>query len=166
MASLPAFVKEIALNGDGVARYGVCAEYRPLSNLHGIKFYRTRLRRDHTFDCQSIAYQHGLAPAIGSKFSFKRENKIYFGYYTENVELVMRDIVNSVGTDYWNQIYTWADECRQELYEKLNATGLHFRDLHNGNIGLIGNRLVAIDFSHFGQIGTGKHLILKNKEFV
>lgn len=106
----------------------------------GYKIYKTLMEASKAFERQSKAYKAGLAPRPGKVFvKLYKDYSPLFGYTTQ-----IAKTINSNG--YNDARYNQLIENMEEISRKLRKIGILTRDLHDGNFGYIGKRLVCIDF--------------------
>ena len=136
------------------AKFGISCIYFALSKTVGVKLYHSEKERDKTCDKQYLASKHGLAPIVGDRFSFNCfwiehsacsapniKYRVVHGYLTQNAVLP---------STRWSCHKFYPFEV--ELESKLRKIGLLHRDLHFGNVGFIGKKLVCIDFDQVSCI--------------
>lgn len=110
----------------------------------GLKLTKSREIRDGNYERQTKASQYGLGPDThGTIDNVVFQNKVYFGYFTEIVE-VFSD------THTPEQILNKEDMVNyEELYLALRKNlEFNFSDSHMGNIGRKNGKLVCIDFDN------------------
>jgi hypothetical protein len=110
-----------------------CSFYR-IDNKVGIKLYRSRKRAELTRKNQIAYWKINMAPKIMSVI-FRVTGKgalPCWGYLTE-VAVVNNTITYQEGFKFWGKI-------------NMNENLPRFIDRHNGNLGKIGRKIVAIDF--------------------
>lgn len=106
----------------------------------GYKVYRSLMEAYKAFERQSKAYKAGLAPRPGKMFvQLYKDGTPTYGYTTQ-----IAKIIN--GNRYSDTRYNQLIENMEEISRKLRKIGILTRDLHDGNFGYIGKRLVCIDF--------------------
>lgn len=112
----------------------------------GFKFFDTAYAAQENYALQKLAAENDIAPAVGrfvGKFTYK--NGDFYGYFTQTVD--------KIGADFKAED---SDISRSSggitnLYRTGERIGVLLGDMHIYNYGLIGNRLVAIDFSRSGS---------------
>jgi hypothetical protein len=112
-------------------------------DLCGVKFFFSRANRDSSHYLQGAASKKKLAPKVGNKFKVFLEvagqsntARMYWGYYTE--------IANTRKRTNHKQREILCEKLDKFFYKKL--LGASFVDMHSGNVGYLGNRLVCVDF--------------------
>jgi len=136
---------------DQVYGWGQEAFFIVLSNGTGLKIYSDDDMGNAlaSRERQIMAYDAGIAPKVLTqvmKLEVKEfrdsDPEIVWGYKTQ--------VAKTVDSCYdFRSLYTDSD--MEHLVDTLSSIGLATNDLHNGNLGIIGNRLVAIDF---GDLST------------
>jgi len=128
-------------------RSGVSCTYLRWSKQTGLKLYMTKQERDRCAKAQAFAEGYKLAPKAGPSVEIEliqclvrddlwdkspefSTRKIY-GYFTQHAPGV-------TGRTPWRRI--------ELLEEQLSRIGIDNHDLCPNNVGLVGKRLVCIDF--------------------
>lgn len=151
---------------------GCEAQFIPLGNGWGLKFYRNEDMRTQTYDMQAKAFAAGIAPALGEKIDFTIDGNRRYGYLTECVDIICDTFARKHGIvgGYYENISQVGETDTQRavsreglevqdtmndsqeykiLMKKLRHLGFDTEDMHWGNVGHTKDgRLVAIDFSH------------------
>ena len=105
-----------------------------LNDQIGLKLSLSESARNFAYSMQKRAAQHELGPLTYGKIDgVEYENKVYFGYFTETIEVF----------EGWNK-KTFEERCKirkenelsiEILCEKLWEVGFNFEDSHLGNVG-------------------------------
>lgn len=124
---------------------GVESGFIQISKSTGIKLFARRAWRDHSFYGQYYGHKKGLAPAVGQRFSMavprsddafdsidEKQFKIY-GYFTQVADKVGKRRPST------------------SFLKKLRDAGLTTWDVHNGNVGMLGDKMVCVDFGPVSQ---------------
>jgi hypothetical protein len=119
-------IKALVEDGKDDGSGGSC-EFYIVDNL-GVKLFYEKFARDYSVKLQKKAHQAKLAPKVYGKINISD----MYGYVTELANLEIRK--------------NWGDEKADILFKKLRRVGILHEDLHDDNIGKIGNRIVCIDF--------------------
>lgn len=127
------------------SKSGDRCEFIPITDKIGAKLYTSEELRDNCYDWQNEAFSVGLGPETFGKFEIALDNPVYdmdgdeyhyqYGYLTEIAQLVEYYKIKSVQLN--------------NLTDGLKDIGFNFTDNHSGNMGLIGGKLVCIDFDTF-----------------
>lgn len=123
---------------------GVDAKFLRLNNEWGFKFYRYDFKCRYAWIAQGIAARHGIGPRVGHMFKFKWHGNNHWGYITELAKPL------TFVMDY--PTFRKSKQIR-ELMSKFKALFGHPEDVKRGNIGLIKDRCVWIDF---GEVAWGR----------
>jgi hypothetical protein len=166
LRKLVVFPPGLSLNNDDSS--GVSAHFfsRPDKSM-ALKVYKGRNNRGscpdeavESWERQKIAHSIGLAPAVGelvdvrvSKEMYNQEDKLetYYetltGYETERANLErVQSMVDKLG-------YEWFENRRTRLETLVQGRLGVGKDLHEANVGYVGNRMVPVDFGdHFGSV--------------
>ena len=129
----------------GIPRSGVECMFVQLTKNVGIKIYRGRMEAENSSKRQTKAHKIGVAPKVMS-----RVKRCYVG------NLLEWDCDNIFDSDdpycycYMTQVAKCPTRYRGEeldqLVRKMGKSKFSTWDLHNGNLGRLGKKLVAIDF--------------------
>lgn len=125
-------------------KHGTEAVYLP-SKRGGIKLYEHLSDALIAQQCQSEAYQLGIAPEVlsgNNEFRIPQDYKngilwqffcagIAFGYFTQIVDVNMARV---------------SEQELDDIKERAIRLSFNAGDIHEGNVGYIGNHLVMIDF--------------------
>lgn len=115
--------------------HGLSSYFYIVSDVLGIKFFKSKLERNRSRQKQEIAYHSGLAPKPGSIYDIPG----FFGYYTERVVMI-HDLYTYKTIP--SKIYRQMQILEQEL-----LTCCDFEiDVNWQNYGVINGQLVCIDF--------------------
>lgn len=103
--------------------------------------------RDYIYNAQKLAAKHGIGPEVHGKFEISIEDKIYYGYLTEIVEIPEYRL----GDDYHVKAHDSSIQETEEfaqLQDDLDNLGLSgaSNDLYLGNIGYKDGKMICIDF--------------------
>jgi len=131
--------------------YGQEAVFIPIDTTRGLKLYRCIKDGKLAHNCQEEAYGFGLGPEVlsplleivfplGSDSLIRRLKSRFplgkaYGYYTQ--------LADTRHLDIDIKLIDQVEELKTECMEKLS---FNVFDLHSGNVGLIGDKLVLIDF--------------------
>lgn len=139
--SLAALTRKIC----GETPQGVSCSYVQWTKNVGLKLFTCKYTRDHSYKGQKRAAEHKLAPKVGKKLQFKALSFggddynapnptpiTIYGFFTETARIGGRRPPS--------------DRAVMRLSEKLDDIGINHFDLHECNVGKIGNRVVCIDF--------------------
>jgi hypothetical protein len=127
---------------------GTWGQFVPLNEEWGVKFYFVRYWCDYTYRLQRLAYEQKLAPAVGRRFSFKKEGKRLWGYITEKVLPLYKD-PNYKGGIWQHEIEETLPEFKKLMNDIHKIVPL-LCGIHWGNVGWTKDRrLVIIDFTEF-----------------
>lgn len=140
------FEKAVYENRGRIIPHGVYCSFIRINEQVGAKLYSSRGERHSTLKMQKYVSNYGLAPQCGAMFQYNF------------VSIVERHRISSINLyGYLTQI---AQPCKLkksefsnvvfELQHNLLQIGIRHHDLHKGNIGLIGNQFVCIDFGPEG----------------
>jgi hypothetical protein len=137
-------------------RFGQHAGYKDMpAHRWGYKLFRTASERNRNYDMQTLAYLHGLAPNVTGKFAeVPPGGRRHYGFlteavpYTEHERWYGRKYVEDFNVrDYleWRRSNL---AIIQDLNYCLERVGISAQDNFNwDNVGMLGGRLVCIDFS-------------------
>lgn len=115
-----------------------------LDDRVGIKLYLNLFRRNYNYDAQLRAAKENLGPEVYGKIDkVKYNGKIFYGYYSELVEVINWKIKTSKEKSAFYGKYSKKIE---ELRDSIEKTGFNFSDLHGGNLGIKNGKLIVIDF--------------------
>jgi len=118
------------------------------SSRFGVKIYDEQEHAEQAYRSQKLAASKGLAPKVGKRlFVLYRRTKtsrpyMMYGYETQ------------IARKVYYKSPAWKNQS-EELERKLIELGMG-RDFHPGNCGIVGQRLVCVDF---GNISTGHDYI-------
>lgn len=128
---------------------GVWCFFRKLDTdkTWGIKCYTSKDDRDICYARQKLAAKHGLAPKVGGKmYSVVNGQRIYC--FITQVVTTTREYMQIHRNYDWYEDEQYS-QLRTDLEKKCKLDGC---DMHSGNIGFIGDKMVCIDFSHMSKI--------------
>ncbi len=137
----------VSLISDKKSPSGQACTFLQKSGL-GIKCYATEYGRSEAHANQLKAEEFGIAPMTGASFDINMRigntNVSVYGYLTEiaNTSRDVREMAYSGATRY------------DTLVEKMQDNGFGVGDLHSGNVGMIGDEFVCIDFDNV-SMGCG-----------
>lgn len=148
-------VKQQYQDGDNT---GASCVFLKINQRVGVKLYDSWSTRDHCWKIQKTAYQHGLGPRVGSKF-FMNQLAIIAPTEDEARQLVVEKIFGYV-TEV-AKVIPWSVEIDDLLLRRLQVSlwdaGIDYTDMHQGNVGYIGKKLVCIDFDNYScRLRKGK----------
>jgi hypothetical protein len=113
------------------------------------KLYSCPRNRLMSSEAQERAAKYGLGPDVYGNFDITINNKEYYGYLSEIVEVLEPELA------YDGQIMGCFGEINDEelskLVRKLRKIGISecvTSDLHESNVGWKNGRMVCIDFGH------------------
>lgn len=130
------------LAGDGETPKGQACRFIPMEEF-GVKLYgRNEESAKSSYVEQTSAYAKGVAPAVGDYFRIRlrlgpKEEFSVFGYLTE--------MATGIGEVFDAEDY-YMSATYQELCSRMADAGYSTGDLHGGNFGWVGGKLVCIDF--------------------
>jgi hypothetical protein len=128
---------------------GVSSFFIKLDDDWGLKVYRDADLRDWMMERQGRAAEIGRGPAIGEAVDIGYD---YFAYVSQVADTsIFDDDYDDDGTRWHDgEIISSYDEdwgdALDELHSDLSSIGIGFSDDHHGNVGIIDDRLVCIDF--------------------
>lgn len=129
----------IPQNPNFISLYGRCSDhgceawfYRMGGAKYGIKVYTDLENAIKSYNRQRIAASHQVGPQVVKFLLVKLQNEVCFGYETEKAKRVKED------SSIWRKQ-------KYGLRRKLKRLGL-CGDFCDVNCGVIGDRLVAVDF--------------------
>jgi hypothetical protein len=135
---------------------GCQCKFVPLDDKWAIKLYKSRQKRDETYDNQKMCFDVGYAPELGERIDLPN-GPMRYGYITEIVETIFNTADYDLDADCsededdeYSEVLDWEGENYSELnrikrflYQK---TGWEFRDDHAFNWGMKDGKLIPIDF--------------------
>lgn len=120
----------------------------------GLKLFRHEWDAEAAAQAQKLAHKHGIGPEVLSDVEeFETGLPHVYGFFTELAEVITQ-CDKKYTTDQFNELV-------KKMYEAFGDFDFDGYvepfDLHNNNMGLIGDRLVCIDFGKdsFGEQSTG-----------
>lgn len=138
-------------------KHGTEAVYLP-SKRGGIKLYEHLSDARIAHQCQSEAYRLGIAPEVlsgNNEFRLPKEYEngilqqffrtgIAFGYFTQIVDVNMARV---------------SEQELDDIKERAISLSFNAGDIHEGNVGYIGDKMVMIDFGSATCICKGNTYI-------
>ena len=129
---------------------GISCEFVRLNEEWGVKCYPMREDRDHTYFCQRLAAESGLAPKVREKFTIRRDELTLYGYLTQVIRETVKDRMREAGYGNIRGGRRWVHSAHyHNLYTSLASIGFTPMDMHWANVGYLHGKIVCIDFSHF-----------------
>jgi hypothetical protein len=151
--------RKLALPRKESSGYGVEGYFIKLKNGQGLKLFEDMEHAQRSHDRQFLAWdEERVAPKVLSQVSkffvttcTAKKHKVFYGYKTQ---VAMTDPCEGCNRHYkcsacpTESFYLRFsdDEDKADLMDALDRLCLGTHDLHTSNIGLIGKRLVCIDF--------------------
>jgi hypothetical protein len=128
----------VEVSGEHSATGSEARFYEMKGNKYGIKLYKDLDVAEKTYERQKIANLHGLAPKVGRFLLIRKKESgiLFFGYETEKARDI--DLRNKYDLKIWK-------EQSEKLYQALKLLKMS-GDFDDINCGVIGNKLVAVDF--------------------
>jgi hypothetical protein len=113
------------------------------------KLYACPRNRLMASESQELAAKHGLAPDVYGNFDITINNKEYYGYLSEIVEVLEPELTHNGQIMGCHGEIDYAE--LSKLKRKLNKIGISacvISDLYENNVGWKDGRMVCIDFGH------------------
>lgn len=123
---------------------GIACLFVPLSPKTGAKLYIDKTNRDHSWRLQKKANAYQLGPQTGARFSMNWANIFPFGV-GEDADMERITIYGYL-TEVVNTQKKTTKRQRKKLAKQIEAIGLVAHDMHDENVGWVGENLVCIDF--------------------
>jgi hypothetical protein len=150
--------RAVVFRQSSIIAHGSECAFIPISDTTAIKLFYTRKERNHAFAAQTHFYKKKVAPKTGQCYDFKISKNIdckidglNYGYTTE--------IASPYPFPARGRKMYFIEYLKDYERETLINAGLPVEDLHGDNIGIIDDRVVAVDF---GPISCpGKYVINK-----
>jgi hypothetical protein len=156
--SLIESAKDAITNQFNKKKSGISSAFIKINKKWGVKFtHRTREYMADTYKRQRRGWRLDIAPYCFGFTKFEIRNNIYYGYITEIVDVVSDKIgmfyTDIVDSYYSNNKLSLSDEMLhvinsiKGIVEIIrNKLNFDFWDYHAQNLGLIGDKVVVIDW--------------------
>lgn len=139
---------------------GADAYYFHLDAEWGFKFYKNPEYGKLAYLAQKTAHKHGIGPATGHYRKFNLWGERYEGYVTQRVETVYEYLKRK---NIWNTENWWNWPATRECISKFTSLFGPPRDDGSGNLGMMGKRVVYVDF---GEVGWYSYIAKHPREFM
>ena len=124
---------------------GAESHYARINSRTGIKLFEDRERAEYARDRQRICSLHGIGPKVRSEvFKFYQNNRLVFWDSTRAVSYGYKTQVAKQFTPYTFDEH--AKQVDRVLFKYRRLFNEEYVDDHDGNFGLIGGKVVIIDF--------------------
>lgn len=122
------------------AQFGCSCMFVPIERGKAAKVYRTKGERNYAAKKQRLAFKLGFGPKVYKSFDLSRGIRAGTSAYAPKGSVYRYGYVTQIATCVHR--YDGSPTLERKMHKHKFST----YDLHGGNIGRIGRRLVCIDF--------------------
>jgi hypothetical protein len=145
-------LKEMVITHQGKTPCGVSCSFIKLNDRWGIKKYYDKEKRNDNYKRQRHMASVGLAPKVGPKFHF--EDMDIYCYVSEAVQVLIEAesvVINWEKREREHRAIYDSIEIMGWIRKAVNdmmVAGYQMTDTHAANFGILGNRVICIDFGN------------------
>lgn len=118
---------------------GNWAQFLPLTDKWGYKYFHRESLADRNYKNQQIAFEAGLGPELGDRL----DTPLGYGYITERVDPVSKSHSSFISNEFQQELR----QLGQKLCELFDLWSVPDFDMSSLNAGYKDGKLIGIDFS-------------------